>query len=750
MRTLKRVLLSLGVLLLVAGGGAFLLVWRQLPVDQVPALPGLSGPVTVELDVHAVPTIHAQSLEDATRVQGYLVARERLFQMEVLRRNADGRLAEIFGAAALPLDRLHRTYGFRQVAEGAVAQYSIQERRFLEAYASGVNAFIAQRPGRWGLEFQLLGLRPEPWRPEDSLKVLLLMHEDLSTSWKAELQAEALAGLPAALQRFLQPSVGEEDLPLVPDAKALPPDTSSFLNASGRPAAAAGDPRLVAWLDEAAAMPVPASESRLASNNWVVAGSRTRSGKPLLANDPHLDLACPGIWFPLRIEWAGRFAQGVALPGLPTLVIGHNDRIAWGFTNLGTDLQDLYREPSSQHRLERIAVKGRSPVEHLVALGKHGPQVLPGLSLHWPALEARQLSLPLAGLMEARNWQEFNAAVDVYPGPPQNMVYADVDGHIGWRASGLIPIRRPGDDGSRIHNGKNPAEDWRGFVKPQDMPRLLDPARGFIATANHRTIGTGFPYPVATQWASMSRAGRIATRLKREGPWEARSIESLQRDAVSRFHAVFIQSLGRPEELPGFTGEAAPETPSFTRAELIRRVFRRRLLEHFLKGTALAPKDYHHYGEDLWILAAAQATPDQWRTAGLGDKAEFLRACLAEARDQPDWNQLWGVVNELRIKHPFGLSGGPLGWIFNPPPQRIPGSARAIRVLTGTHGQSMRMVVDLADLEATRLAIPLGVSAHLGSAHRGDQTRDWCQGDPEGQRTRLHQTPGRWLTFTPN
>jgi penicillin amidase len=749
MRWLKRLSLGLGVLLLLVAGGVSLLVRRQLPSNSTPVIQGLAAKVSVDLDTRGVPTIHADSLEDAFRVQGYVVARERLFQMELLRRSADGRLAEIVGGAALPLDKLHRTYGFRQVAEQAFLLCSETERHSLEAYAAGVNAFIEQRPGRWGLEFQLLGLRPEPWRPEDSIKVLLLMHEDLSTSWKSKLQTEALTSLPIPLQRFLQPSIGSDDRPVLPDAEPLVPDVSAFFQAAPTPARVAQDPRLGAWLELAAATPVPNSEAKLASNNWVAAGSRTRSGKPLLANDPHLNLDCPGIWFPLRIEWAGRYVQGVALPGIPTIVIGHNERIAWGFTNLGTDLQDLYREPARYQRQEWIRVKEKPPVELNVAVGKHGPQVLPGLSLHWPALDPRHLHMPLANLMEARNWSEFNAAIDVHPGPPQNMIYADGDGHIGWRASGLVPLRRQGDDGSHIHDGANPDEDWRGFVPAGDMPRVLDPPQGFIATANNRTIGTRFPHPVATRWASMSRAGRIAERLEQDGPWDAPGFDALQRDAVSRFHLAFLKSLGLMETLPGFTGVADPASPLFTRAELIRRAFRLKLLERLLRGTSLAPKDYRHSGEDLWMLAAAQATPEQWKVADLGDKATFIQACLTEAKENPAWNQPWGQMNELHIKHPFGLGGGLLGLIFNPPSMRLPGASRAIRVLNGTHGQSMRMIVDFADLEATRLVIPLGVSAHLGSSHRADQATDWRLGDPEGLRTRLHQASRPSLTFLP-
>jgi penicillin amidase len=278
------------------------------------------------------------------------------------------------------------------------------------------------------------------------------------------------------------------------------------------------------------------------------------------------------------------------------------------------------------------------------------------------------------------------------------------------------------------------------------MPRVIDPSEGLIATANNRTVGKSFPHPVATSWAGMSRAGRILECLQQGGPWDAMGFETLQRDPVSNFHRAFIQGLGL---LQGFDGTAETGSLAFSRADLLRRAFRRRLLEHLLWGTDLKAQDYRHPGDELWLLAAAQASPAQWQAAGLGDKAAFIQACLSEAMVRPDWSRPWGTVNELRMQHPFGYGGGLLGWLLNPAPRQLPGAARAIRVLTGTHGQSMRMVVDLADLDATRLAIPLGQSGHLSDPHRADQGRAWDMGDPDGKTTRLHQKAVQSLVFHP-
>lgn len=755
MRWTGRTLLGLGTVTALLWTGAWVELRRHLPDRLAPPLPGLAGEGSATFDGKGTPTVRALGLGDAFRIQGYTVARERLFQMELMRRNADGRLAELVGGGALRLDRLHRIYGFRQVAERALAALPEAERSHLRAYAEGVNAFIGSHRGRWGLEFRLLGTEPEPWRPEDSLKVALLMHEDLSTTWKGEVQAEALAALPAPLRRFLQPRLAEGDWPLVPDGVPAPrPDTEAFLGTAAA-RAAAPVPEALRLQALAADLPTPDPDLRAASNNWVVAGSRSATGRPLLANDPHLDLGLPGIWFPIRLEWAGRFAQGVALPGVPGIVIGHNDRLAWGFTNLGTDVQDLYREAAVGRRTEVLRIKGGTEERLEVALGRHGPQVLPGLSLCWAALDPALVRLPTAALMEARDWEGFNAAVDTFTGPAQNIVYADRDGHTGWRASGVIPLRRPGDDGSAIKDGRDPGNDWRGYLPQGRMPRVLDPPAGFLATANNRVIGSAFPHPVATEWAGVSRIRRIVERLEARRDWSAGSLAALQLDPASRVHARLGQALravpGGAALVPeGWGGEALVDSLVFTRVELFRRSLRLRLAEVLLRGSGLAPASYRWGGDDAWLLAAVAAPPAAWTAAGLGDKAALMAASLQDARARPEWDRAWGRANEVRMRHPFGLGGGVLGWLFNPPAVRIPGSARAIRVMSGTHGQSMRMVVDLADLDATRLVIPLGVSGHLGSVHRADQSRDWREGDAEGRRTRLRGDPaGPALVFRP-
>lgn len=739
---------------------AWWLVRRQVPDMEVPRISGLKGIVEVKLDARGIPTIQAQDLADAFRVEGYLMARERMFQMELQRRAAGGELAEIAGEAALPLDRLHRTYGFAQVAEAAVAKLPKEEREALEALADGINAFITTHEGRWGLEFRLMGFQPRPWTPADSLRTLLLMHEDLASSWKAELQAGQLGKLPAATRDFLMPRIVAGDGPLWADAQPSPrPSTEAFL-VTPEPQVPGNPESRLRGRGSLEALPfslplgtaLGARPDGIGSNAWAVSGRKASGGKALLANDPHLGLQAPNLWFPLRIQLGGRYVQGVALPGMPGLVIGHNDRVAWGFTNLGTDVQDLYREKALSTRIEGIRIKGGAEERLEVAVGAHGPQVAEGFSLKWTALDPANLAVPTQHLF-ASDWASFNAAFDRFLGPAQNVVYADRDGHVGWRATGLIPLRRAGDDGSQPRSGTDPANDWKGLFPSAQLPRVFDPPTGFVVTANHRTIGTSFPIPVATEWASPSRARRIREQLGRTRDLDRAAMDLLQRDEVSFAHRELLEAWRPylPEDVKsrflGWDGSAGPESTLFPEAVALERALRQALVEKLLAGTGMDPSEFSWANSEAMLMAALQAHPEAWKRAGLGDKTAFLAGVLEEAR-KADLKP-WGHQNQVHMRHPLGRGGAVLAWLFDPPMAPMGGSKRSIRVTGPAFGQSMRFVVDWGDPEATTLVLPLGVSGHVGSPHRQDQFEDWLKGDPEGRRSRLFQTAGGSMTFKP-
>jgi penicillin G amidase len=759
----RAVLVTAAALLAAAALVIGLDVFWQLPDGATPSIPGLRDRVEVRFDGRGIPTIRARSLPDAFRVEGYLQARERLFQMELARRVAGGEVAELVGHAALPLDRRQRAYGFAQVAEAAVQQLPANERRDVEALADGINAFIVSHRGHWGLEFQLLGSGARPWRPADTVRVLLLMHQQLSESWPSELLVESLAGLPPARRNFLTPTVTSEDVLLVPDATPPPPPSTALLLTRGSEPVRPIPPLPPREPLEVLGIPLdpsgPAPNPDVGSNGWVLSGARTGSGKPLLANDLHLGLSVPGTWYPLRIELIDgrgeilRWIQGVSLPGLPGIVVFQNDRLAIGFTNTGTDVQDLYREPALGERMERIAVKDAPGETLTVQLGRHGPMVRPGLALQWAALDPGTLRLPVSQMMLASDWESLNAAADAFLGPGQNVLYADAEGHIGWRVSGVLPLRQGGDDGRAPRSGTDGQHGWKGYLPPAAMPRVLDPPEGRIVTANQRLIGTsgGLNWPSA--WASPTRARRILELVDRGGKLDAHAVRNMQMDTVGLVHREVVERLRpllEPELAQAFEdwdGRAEASSKLFRAAEDIRQASYRAVVSRVLEGSQVPAEALDWYNDDATLLAALRASPEAWRKAGLGERDATLRAAVREVHlDGPSW----GERNRLTLRHPFGRSGGVLGALFNPSSPPLSGCSRCVRVATPHFGQSMRFVVDFADPEATTLVLPLGVSGHLGSSHRQDQLRDWLSGDLDGRHSHLHAPAvGTALVFAP-
>jgi len=760
-RWIRRIAVLLVVLLLAAVVVAVIDVRGQLPDRRRPRIPGLVAPVEVRFDARGIPTVRARSLHDAFRVEGYLQARERLFQMELARRVAGGELSELVGPVALPLDRRQRVYGFAGVAEEAIRQAPEDQRADAEALAEGINAFISTRPGQWGLEFQLLGLHPRPWTPADSIRVLLLMHQQLSETWQRDLLNESLTALPAARRAFLTPEVSTDDVLILPDADPRPaPSTSAFLS---RGAPGAGPTALPASPEPPQRLGVPleplagGTPPDVGSNAWVVSGAHTARGKPILANDPHLGFNIPDTWYPLRIELTDdggtvrRWIQGVSLPGIPGLVIFQNERLAIGFTNVGTDVQDLYREPPVGQRAETIQVKGSAPERFTVSLGRHGPMVRPGVALAWAALDPATLRAPVSSMMLATDWASMNAAADGFLGPGQNLIYADVDGHIGWRATGVLPLRGPGDDGRVPLDGSSPAHDWSGYLAPSRMPRVLDPAPGRIVSANQRGIGTSSGLRWPSSWASPTRARRITELVAAEG-LDARQVRAMQLDTVGNVHREVVERLApllRPEvarAFAGWDGRAEPGSRLFRAAEEIRRRAYQAIAAAALKGSGVLPIELRWYNDDPTLIDALRASPESWRKAGLGDRDALLGAAVRDVV----LDGTWGEHNRLEVRHPFGRGGGLLGWLFNPPEPPLSGCDRCVRVATPEFGQSMRFVVDFSDPDATTLVLPLGVSGHLGSRHRTDQQRDWMEGDLDGARTRLRAPAvGPPLVFEP-
>ncbi len=427
-------------------------------------VPGLRAQVEVRRDARGVPHLRAQSLEDVIFAQAYVTAEDRLWQMDLSRRLAFGELSEIFGSSQFERDKEHRTLGFRQAARRAVEELTPDQRQLLAAYALGVNAYISSHRRRLPVEFAVLAYEPRPWTEADCVAVELNMMKTLNETWQMDLMREhILAAVGPGLYADLFPDRDPLDYPVAEPFGIKGEQTGAADPASKASSTTGNAPRTTGTLLGALDSFEP--KMALGSNNWVVSGAHTRSGKPLLANDPHLGYGIPSVWYMIHLEAPGLDVSGVSLPGAPAVIIGHNQRIAWGFTNTGPDVQDLYLETfdpthpneykvngqwvAAEVRQETIKVRGGADRRLTVRATRHGPVVASergySLALQWTALQPHALTFPILAIDEAQNWQEFTAAIRGFTGPEQNMVYADVDGNIGYYAPGLVPIRRQGD-----------------------------------------------------------------------------------------------------------------------------------------------------------------------------------------------------------------------------------------------------------------------------------------------------------------
>lgn len=548
MKTLGRIFLVLLAVIAAVAAGGFLYLRQSLPqVAGRISLPGLAAPAEILRDRYGVPHIRAASALDAVYALGFAHAQDRLWQMEVNRRIAAGRLSEAFGASALDTDRFLRTLGIRRIAEATFANLNGETRAALEAYAAGVNAFLATRTGPLPVEFILTGVRPENWTPADSIAWVKMMAWDLSGNWTREvLRARLVQRLDVKqVSEFLPPYPGDAPIAL-PNLAGLYEKITPQLE------------RLAA----AAPEPLPRGAG---SNNWVVSGQRTASGKPLLANDPHLGLSVPSLWYFAHLDAPDLKAIGATLPGVPMIVLGRNTRIAWGFTNTGPDTQDLFIEkidPADAGRYiapdgsrpfttreERIRVKGADDVVITVRETRHGPVVSDvleparaiapeghAIAFAWTALSADDLTMQ-AGLALARagNWLQFLAAARNFHAPQQNVVYADVEGNIGFVAPGRVPIRRADNDikGLAPSPGWDARYDWQGFIPFDELPMAFNPPKGRVVTANNKIVPAAYRHFITSEWTEPYRARRIEQLLAARDAHSVQSFVDLQGDTRS-------------------------------------------------------------------------------------------------------------------------------------------------------------------------------------------------------------------------
>ncbi len=476
----------------------------------------LDAPAEVLRDEWGIPAVFARSSADAYRIQGYLHATDRPFQIDMIRRVGTGRLAELVGDAGIASDRLVRTLGFAQHVEAEWEQLDDDSRAALEAFAEGVNAGFARVRRRTPLEYRLLRTRPDAWRPQESLVMSRLMALGLCGNWESEL---ARGELIARFGTDVVDAIESGD-----HVRAWPAQLEETVLGE-----------LVAAIREASDF---GGSGGIGSNNWVIGPRRTRSGGALLANDPHLDLQMPSVWYEQRLSGGDLDVRGFTFPGVPGVVLGHNGRIAWGFTNSSIDVQDCYVESLDDSgtryrdvggdwrelevRTERIRVKGGDDVEHVVRSTRRGPiitdvatstHISDPVSLRWDAIRPGRSAQAVWRLNRADDWDSFRDACRGWRVPAQNVVYADTSGNIGYQHIGEVPIRAEGNDGSVPRRGDDPAGEWTGTIPFEDLPFAYNPTSSRIVTANDRLVGDDYPYFLSREWMNGYRGERIRTLI---------------------------------------------------------------------------------------------------------------------------------------------------------------------------------------------------------------------------------------------
>jgi penicillin amidase len=722
-------------------------------------LPGLRGEVRVQRDHWGVAHIFAQNQHDLFFAQGFVVSQDRLFQMELWKRSGQGRLAEVLGSSAVERDISARLLRYRGNMEAEYRSYAPDTREILEAFTSGINAYIEeiQKPGGSGLpiEFQISRFKPEPWTPEDCLnRMAAYSMTGNGTSELQHAQLVALLGTEKASELFeFDPAVKLDPAPGA-DFSGLSPKLLDNLVGS----------------DSRIQFPASAIAALEGSNNWTVSGALTATGKPLLANDPHRVIAEPSLRYVVHLVAPGWNVIGAGEPGLPGVAAGHNEKIAWGFTIFGLDQQDLYLaqlNPANpdQYQTERgwqsmevksetIRVRGASPVTAKLRFTRHGPVMWNdgkrALILRWVGDEPGTAGyLGSLALDRAGNWQEFEEAMARWKVPSENIVYADREGNIGEHSTGLAPIRKNWT--GLLPVPENGAYEWSGFVPNADLPHSYNPASGFVATANHKMIPENYKYEVGFQWGSPERFLRISEVLsgaKQSGhKLRVEDMESLQNDVVS-LPARELQALlkGAANGTAGdgakllvdwdctlTTDSSAATLYEFWVKELHEALTNKLIPEQARKGVGLSlpqmVKELSHPRIAIFGIDA-EAARDALLLQTLHDAEQKLSAKLGP--DAQSWS--WGQLHRVFFRHPLGVTAE-LQALFDLGPVARPGENYTVNAtaFAGSGydqlaGASYREIFDLSDWDnAVGVNVP-GESGQPGSKHYDDLLPLWTAG----------------------
>ncbi|MBA3353611.1 MAG: penicillin acylase family protein [Blastocatellia bacterium] len=759
---MKKILLVIGTVGLLFSGA--------FAQGEILTIAGLKDRVTVRRDARSIPYIEAANDPDLYFVQGYVTASDRLWQMDLLRRVARGETAEVFGKTALEEDKRWRRFGFAKIVDDGMAQLSPELRVALDNYARGVNAYIATLDDKsLPVEFRVLQYKPREWRATDSVVVGKILADALSSTWRNDLLRASIQNLPKDKLADLTNQVTPYDVVLfgtdISNAERGMRSTERGMRSAD--SSGVDYEHLLSKAEEADRVRESSlarigfyAEDLAASNNWVISGKRTADGKPLLANDPHLRPSAPGIWYLTHLTTPTMRVSGVTFPGVPGIVLGHNENIAWGATNVGPDVQDLYIETFDADgkyktptgpatpvtRREEIKVRSNSlkleteTVVLDVVETRNGPIILEDggkkYALKWTARDPKNSEFEaFYFLNRAKDWNQFKTALKTYGGATQNFVYADVKGNIGWYAAGQIPIRKVGD-GAFPYDGATDDGEWTGSIPFDELPNLYNPKDGFIVTANQRIVGTSYKYQqISRDAAGPWRARRIYDLLKDDTKVTMDKVAAIQHDSYNiplanlakEIVAANAASAETLRLLKGWDGRMTPDS----KAALIVNEIRNCIGDKIAANNRPAPGFVIR--ERILDWAIRDRSP-RWLASG-SDYPALMTSCDSEIRvsladpkrlgpDESKWN--WGRLSQSRLPHPLAVAPF-IGGQFATPQVGLAGSGQTPNVASAV---SMRLIASPGNWDATRHVIPLGQSGDPQSPHYKDQFEAWRTGTP--------------------
>lgn len=775
----KVVLIIVGsIVLLVAAGLLYAnhYINKSLPEHEgTIQLPILEKEVTVITDDHGVPHIKAETDQDLYAAQGYVQAQSRLFQMELSRRQASGTLSEVVGESSIETDKYFRTLGLRRAAEKSLALYSDEDKQVLEWFSEGVNAYIqeAKDTNSLPIEFTLLGSEPDEWTPLDSLTIGKYMAYDLGGHWESQ------AFNYYALNQFEEEKAYElfpqypEDKPMIIDEDEVDVATSF----------------------EHAMIPEPFN----GSNNWVVSGDKSASGQPLLADDPHLGLATPSVWYQMHLETDDLNVSGVIFAGVPGIILGHNEDIAWGVTNTGPDVQQLYLEKRNPDNPEEFMFEGEwetaevidepikvkdEVIDYQVVETRHGPVISEFaedsgednvLSLRWTALEPTTELKAIIEINHATNWDEFETGLEKFLAPAQNFVFASKDGTIAYKANGNIPIYENSEEALLPLPGWEKEYEWDGYIPFDELPTVINPDKGYIATANNKVVGDDYPYHISHMWAQPYRYERIAEVLEAKDDLTVEDMKDLQMDKMNLRAREFVPLLVEQLSEADLDDEESKALELLTEWDFNDGVSDPQplIFDHWF--TEIESLLYTEIPDNMLDLFGGKAqTTDQLLRTSLGQDEESiwftdqggLNTVLEESlrstvnqleedygTDQPAWE--WGDYHKVQFEHPLSSIHPVLAYFFNREEPIPVGGSRVTPMAAGydqetgdvNHGASWRFVIDVDDLETGHHIVGPGQAEHFKSDWYHDQMTNWVDGT--FHETTLHEQKGLELILTP-